>query len=240
MWGSIAGALISGGLGFLGGERRNSAQTAAADAQMEFQREMSNTAYQRSMEDMRKAGLNPILAYQRGGASTPAGAMPELHDSIAAGLNSAKHGARIEAELEQLEATTKQANAGAGLATQQRDESFMREQLLAEQQRQTIANTALAMEQTNTERERTETQRAETALRILQGLTEAERSSLTSAQTAETRQRERTGRQQERLTGARGQAEQEFGNHWTGRFINSLTRIFGTPTGVRMNDRQGE
>ena len=34
---------------------------------------MSSSAYQRAMSDMRQAGLNPILAYQQGGATTPIG-----------------------------------------------------------------------------------------------------------------------------------------------------------------------
>ena len=42
-------------------KRANKNTRIATAKQMAFQREMSNTSYQRGMEDMRLAGLNPIL-----------------------------------------------------------------------------------------------------------------------------------------------------------------------------------
>ena len=59
----------------------NRANLKIAREQMDFQERMSNTSYQRSMADMRKAGLNPMLAMSQGGASTPGGASAQMQST---------------------------------------------------------------------------------------------------------------------------------------------------------------
>jgi len=55
----------------------------------EWMERMSNSAYQRAMPDMRAAGLNPMLAFQQGGASVPNTSAPTVSAAPKTGLASA-------------------------------------------------------------------------------------------------------------------------------------------------------
>ncbi len=72
---AIGGAAL---LGYQGARETNVASAQAANAQIDFQRDMSNTAYQRQVADLKASGINPMLVSRLGGASTPAGAMPQF------------------------------------------------------------------------------------------------------------------------------------------------------------------
>lgn len=78
---SVAGALYGANKASQGQEDANKTNIKLGREQMAFQREMSNTSYQRGIKDMQAAGLNPMLAYSQGGASAPLGSMPQVQNA---------------------------------------------------------------------------------------------------------------------------------------------------------------
>lgn len=94
--------------GYKGQKDTNETNMQLGQDQMAFQREMSSTAYQRAVTDMKAAGLNPMLAYSQGGASAPQGAMPQIQNALSAGLSSASQSANTMQALQQSRQSTAQ------------------------------------------------------------------------------------------------------------------------------------
>lgn len=84
-----------------------------ADVNRDFQRDMANTAHQREVRDLRKAGLNPILSARHGGAATPPGATATAGEFSPTAR--AIQSQQAKAQLQVAAATEKDLNSAAAL-----------------------------------------------------------------------------------------------------------------------------
>lgn len=117
----IVGSLVSGIGGLVQNKDNQEFAHEEAGLNRDFQKQMSNTAYQRGMADMKAAGLNPILAYQKGPASSPSGATAatSVTNVGQAMVDSYNNSARTSAENARTVAETSKTGATENLVKQE-------------------------------------------------------------------------------------------------------------------------
>lgn len=135
--GPLAAALIPAAVGavagFAGGERQNRQNLKIMREQNRFSERMRNTQWQAGVADMEAAGLNPALAYSKGGAASPTGAGTQAVDTVSSALQAMQQRKQLqllEAQAQKTRAEAKGAKADAQLKADRTDYLSRRGRLL--------------------------------------------------------------------------------------------------------------
>ena len=121
-WGAVAGAAIGAGASIAGQYFANRASRRSVNRQLAWQREATINRYQWQMDDMRKAGLNPILSYRQAPPGATAGASytaRSLTEGVPQSVNSAVNAYKASAENRRTEAEIKNVQEDTKYKTEQ-------------------------------------------------------------------------------------------------------------------------
>lgn len=101
------GSFLAGAAGPIGSVVSGLFADKAARDNRSFQEKMSNTAHQREVDDLRKAGLNPVLSAGGRGASSPSGATAQVPDgsSLSSAMSNAMAYKQAKAQVRATNAT---------------------------------------------------------------------------------------------------------------------------------------
>lgn len=117
MWQAL-GALAGGAaLNWMSASQTNDANRGMSREQMAWQKEMSDTAHQREVMDLKAAGLNPNLSAGGNGSSTPSGASATMQAPQIAMPDMMAYGISLkQLDLAEQKLNIEKENSAAGIA----------------------------------------------------------------------------------------------------------------------------
>lgn len=152
---AIASTVLAGSMASSAQKRANQTNIRLAQENRDWQERMSNSEYQRAVQDLKAAGLNPMLAYSQGGNSTPNtsaatvrpedGMATQIGESSARSVQAAQfklNAAQTSANIQKTQAETRDTNASASIKEQQAPQSGERATAELMEIRQRVANLA--------------------------------------------------------------------------------------------------
>lgn len=148
--GPVAAAVIPAGISavasIFGGERANRInrreaeknrqfQSVEAEKNRGFQERMRNTEWQAAVADMIAAGINPAVAYSRGGASSPGGSMASgsmaapAGETLSRGVSSAMEVIAFRKQMQLMEEQINKTRAESQIASADASMKFRDQQM---------------------------------------------------------------------------------------------------------------